>query len=65
MQLKDHLVHKVVDVAALRPADEHQPVMGEALQGGLLPDVGAGAQLQLDLHTLDGNHSLVSVTGKL
>lgn len=49
VQVEDDLVHKVLDVGALRPADKHHPVVGEALHRGLLPHLRTVAQLQLHL----------------
>lgn len=50
MEPKDHAFHKVLDVALLRAADKHHPVMSEALGGGLLPQLGSVPQLQFHLN---------------
>lgn len=47
--MKDDFLHKVLNVAVLGPSDEHHPVVGEALHGGFLPDLGPVPQLQLHL----------------
>ncbi len=52
MELKDHLIHKVLNVASLWPPDKHQPVMGEPLLSPFLSDVGSMAKLQFYLDTL-------------
>lgn len=49
VQVKDDFLHKVLNVAVLRPSDKHHPVVGEALHGGFLPDLGSVSQLQLHL----------------
>lgn len=49
VQVKDDFLHKVLNVAVLRPSDKHHPVVGEALYGGFLPDLGSVSQLQLHL----------------
>lgn len=49
VQVKDDFLHKVLNVAVLGASDEHHPVMGEALHGGFLPDLGPVPQLQLHL----------------
>lgn len=50
VQVEDDLLHEVLDVAVLGPADEHHPVVGEALHGGFLPNLGSVPQLQLHLN---------------
>ena len=52
MQLKDDLIDEVFDRVVVGPADEHAPVVGVALGGGLVPDHGPMAQLQHHLHRL-------------
>lgn len=57
MQVEDDLLHEVLDVAVLGPADEHHPVVGEALHGGFLPDLGSVPQLQLHLNGARAGHA--------
>lgn len=58
MQVKDDFLHKVLNVAMLRPSDKHHPVVGEAFHGGFLPDLGSVSQLQLHLDgTLRGEEA--------
>lgn len=45
VQAEDHLLHEVLDVTLLRAADEHHPVVREALRGGLLAQLGPVPQL--------------------
>lgn len=45
MQSEDDLLHEVLDVTLLRATYEDHPVMGEALSGGLLAQLGTVPQL--------------------
>lgn len=45
MQPEDDLLHEVLDVTLLRATHEDHPVMGEALSGGLLTQLGSVPQL--------------------
>lgn len=45
MQPEDDLLHKVLDVTLFRATHEDHPVMGEALGGGLLAQLGTVPQL--------------------
>lgn len=45
MQSEDDLLHKVLDVTLFRATHKNHPVMGEALSGGFLPQLGTMPQL--------------------
>lgn len=49
MQVENYFVDKVLDVAVLRTANKHHPVVSEALRGGLLPHLGTVTEFQLHL----------------
>lgn len=49
MEVENHLVDEVLDVAVLRTADKHHPVMGEALHRGFLPHLGTVTEFELHL----------------
>lgn len=50
VQAEDDALHEVLDVTLLRAPHEHHPVVGEALRGRLLAQLGPVPQLQLHLH---------------
>lgn len=45
MQSEDDLLHKVLDVTLFRATHEDHPVMGKALSGRFLPQLGTMPQL--------------------
>lgn len=49
MEVENHLVDEVLDVAVLRTADKHHPVMGEAFHRDFLPHLGTVTEFQLHL----------------
>lgn len=40
VQVEDDFLHKVLNVAVLRPPDKHHPVVGESFNRGFLPNLG-------------------------
>lgn len=45
VQPEDHLLHEVLDFTLLWATNEHHPVVGEPLRGGLLAQLGTVPQL--------------------
>lgn len=50
VQVEHDFLHEVLDVAVIRAADEHHPVVGEAFRRGLLSDLRSVSQLQSHLN---------------
>lgn len=45
VQVKNNFLHEVLNVAVLWSSDKHHPVVGEALHGGFLSDLGTMTKL--------------------
>lgn len=51
VQMKNHFLHKVLDVAVLWSSHKHHPVVGEPFHRGFLSDLGTMTKFQFHLHS--------------
>ncbi|PWA14793.1 hypothetical protein CCH79_00014439 [Gambusia affinis] len=51
VQVKNHFLHKVLDVVVLWSPNKHHPVVGEAFRRGFLSELGAMSEFQFHLNS--------------